>query len=406
MSNRFNLTDEEISGVLLSSPYTLPSSPAQKGLGESQIKKYFYNFIVLLCEKLNLHFSDIGEAVSELLSKIDASDLALAQKAEALGKEIVSSVASHNGEATAHADIRELISQTAEEICESIAQGIDEHNSSLDVHRSLKELTVQSIDEHNNSSDVHQALLELISKAQETADSAHNLASGKSKVYPVRSIAEMDNLLSSAYTDCFVGDVFVIAEKDVPDFTVYERETEAQDGDISFSQFDLLMGMEFTPGNIYYAVSSKTRLIASESGMDTSLLATKTELDSISMLVSSELKYKQDKLTAGDNITISNDGTISATDCTVKVVTFKNNWSICTENNTVYVATEPINNLTITYPSENFVSVIEFTLASEGDIYIEFPPESRFMGEMPTFANGEAWELNIRNGVIVGGIIG
>ena len=30
-------------------------------------------------------------------------------------------------------------------------------------------------------------------------------------------------------------------------------------------------------------------------------------------------------------------------------------------------------------------------------------PESKYIGGVPEFANGETWELNIKNGVVVGG---
>lgn len=85
-----------------------------------------------------------------------------------------------------------------------------------------------------------------------------------------------------------------------------------------------------------------------------------------------------------------------------KFVSFLNGETIEIGNNTIYEATEKITNLTVTYPEENFIGSIIFTLADEGNIAITLP-ESKYIGGVPTFANGETWELNIRNGIVVGG---
>ena len=76
------------------------------------------------------------------------------------------------------------------------------------------------------------------------------------------------------------------------------------------------------------------------------------------------------------------------------------------EDNTIYetAAGQTINNLHISYPGDDFIASLTFTLASEGPITITLP-ESKYIGDTPTFANGETWELNIKNGVVVGGLI-
>ena len=85
-----------------------------------------------------------------------------------------------------------------------------------------------------------------------------------------------------------------------------------------------------------------------------------------------------------------------------KEVTFGNGATITVENNTIYTATEEISTLTIIYPETKFMCYFDFTLATEGDITITLP-ESKYIGAKPTFANGETWEMSIRNGVVVGG---
>lgn len=85
-----------------------------------------------------------------------------------------------------------------------------------------------------------------------------------------------------------------------------------------------------------------------------------------------------------------------------KIVPFADGDTITVENNTLYVASSEISTLTIIYPDEHFMCGFDFTLAAEGDITITLP-ESKYINGVPTFQNGTTWELNIKNGVVVGG---
>ncbi len=87
-----------------------------------------------------------------------------------------------------------------------------------------------------------------------------------------------------------------------------------------------------------------------------------------------------------------------------KKVLIQNGATIALADNTTYYAQGDISTLTVFYPEGNFISSLEFTLASEGDITITLP-ESKYIGGAPAFAEGETWELNIKNGVVVGGLI-
>jgi hypothetical protein len=74
---------------------------------------------------------------------------------------------------------------------------------------------------------------------------------------------------------------------------------------------------------------------------------------------------------------------------------------IC-ENNTEYEGTE-VSSLFLNFPDTDFICSLFFTTAAEGDINITFPESTKFIGAKPTFGNNETWELNIKNGVVVGG---
>ncbi len=52
------------------------------------------------------------------------------------------------------------------------------------------------------------------------------------------------------------------------------------------------------------------------------------------------------------------------------------------------------------YPSLPFQAYLQFTTAASGDIQISFP-ESQYYGSlMPSFGNGEAWEVDIKDGIV------
>ena len=79
--------------------------------------------------------------------------------------------------------------------------------------------------------------------------------------------------------------------------------------------------------------------------------------------------------------------------------------TITLADNTTYYAEGVISELTINYPNNDYICSLEFTLSSTDDITIKLPDTSKYIGGTPTFAKGETWELNIKNGVVVGGLI-
>lgn len=81
---------------------------------------------------------------------------------------------------------------------------------------------------------------------------------------------------------------------------------------------------------------------------------------------------------------------------------FSNNSVIYAQNNYFYEAIEKISNLTIYIDHYSPSFSVYFTLADEGDITITLP-ECKYIGGVPSFANGETWELNFRGNVVVGG---
>ena len=257
----FNLSSEEINQIIMSSPFALPASPAENGLGAGQIKKYFYSFIRIFAEKLNIHLSDVAEALLKLENQLTDTNERWENELSEERELTLTRLGEHNENEFAHGDIRNLVKS---------------HEKSHSAHDDIRELVTK----HEESASAHGDIRELASTAQERADSAYNLARGRSKVYPVQSTNEMiTRLMEKTFN---VGDMFIIADKNVPDFTVYEYGA-MQDGDVEITQLDAIMGIEFVPGTIYYfnntsSASNPVRLIASEGGVDTRGFATSEEL--------------------------------------------------------------------------------------------------------------------------------
>lgn len=78
--------------------------------------------------------------------------------------------------------------------------------------------------------------------------------------------------------------------------------------------------------------------------------------------------------------------------------------SITLADNTEYRLTN-VTTLTLAYPSGNFECWLRITTASSGTITITLP-SSQYIGDTPTFGNGETWELSIKDGYVIAHKVG
>ncbi len=167
---------------------------------------------------------------------------------------------------------------------------------------------------------------------------------------------------------------------------VYYNGTKEQWDAISL---DKKYSTALTNANIYYkygSVPTPTK--------DTDA-ATKGYVDSLQPTKVSELENDSGYLVPSD---IEDKANIS------QKVLVQNGDTITLADNTTYYAENTINTLTVVYPETDFIASLDITLADDGDITLTLP-QSKYIGGVPTFANGETWELNIKNGVVVGGLI-
>ena len=60
-----------------------------------------------------------------------------------------------------------------------------------------------------------------------------------------------------------------------------------------------------------------------------------------------------------------------------------------------------ISSLTLSYPEGNFEVWMNISFSSTEPINVVFPDETRYIGAVPVFNNGQTWEISIKDGVAV-----
>lgn len=76
--------------------------------------------------------------------------------------------------------------------------------------------------------------------------------------------------------------------------------------------------------------------------------------------------------------------------------------AIALADNTVYHLSD-VASLTLSYPAAgHWECLLALSTAASGTITVTLPASS-YIGEAPSFGNGETWELSIRDGVVVAG---
>ena len=252
MSN-YLITEEEINKILLSSPMILPTNPSGAGLKGDYIKELFYKHIRLLAKAINEHLSMLDNK-----TKNDGS--------------------AHNLDTGAHPYLINEISGLKErdsQLGNQITEKIKEHNEGTQSHKDIREGISTLLNEHDLSSSSHKDLRGMIATNAEVAQLAYDTALGRARIIPVRDVFDMINNMSPNLS---VGDRFILAEENVPDFTVFERNTSDKEA-VEISQMSALMGLELLPGKKY--VCNGFLLVASESGIDTSLFAKAEDLSAL-----------------------------------------------------------------------------------------------------------------------------
>lgn len=79
--------------------------------------------------------------------------------------------------------------------------------------------------------------------------------------------------------------------------------------------------------------------------------------------------------------------------------------NITLADNTEYRLTD-VTTLTLTYPTGNFECWMRLSFAASGNVTVTLPTGTRYIGNAPSFANGETWEMSIKDGVVIAQKVG
>ena len=74
-------------------------------------------------------------------------------------------------------------------------------------------------------------------------------------------------------------------------------------------------------------------------------------------------------------------------------------------DNTEYRLTD-VTTLTLTYPTGNFECWMRLTFAASGNITVTLPADTKYIGTVPDFKNGETWELSFKDKVLAAQKVG
>lgn len=116
---------------------------------------------------------------------------------------------------------------------------------------------------------------------------------------------------------------------------------------------------------------------------------------------------KGDKGDPGSDANVTKDNVVAALGYTPEAVSAQvtTGTEITLADNTEYRLAD-VTTLTLTYPTGDFECWMRLTFAESGDITVTLPTGTKYIGTVPSFANGETWELSIKDGVVIAQKVG
>lgn len=247
---RYEINEETLNKILLYTARSLPDRPGERGMKAEDIKGYFYKFIGILVEAINTELLKVDSGVSENISE-------------------------HNISEDAHRYLLERIENLVSkdvELGDSIGNQIGLHNASGNAHSDIREKIASSIGEHNSSGEAHGDIREQITALDTLARDAHNLATGKSKVHPCENVVDLFEQIDNGTLVFNVGDMVIFKDINLPDFAVFAIGQEAKPADDIYLSLETIVEEKKS----YYCEG--ITFVALESGIDTSKLASRSDL--------------------------------------------------------------------------------------------------------------------------------
>lgn len=116
---------------------------------------------------------------------------------------------------------------------------------------------------------------------------------------------------------------------------------------------------------------------------------------------------KGDKGDPGSDANVTKANVITALGYTPEAVSAQvtTGSNITLADNTEYRLTD-VTELSITYPDGNFECWMRLAFAADGTITVTLPSTTQYIGTTPTFANGETWEMSIKDGIVIARKVG
>ena len=116
---------------------------------------------------------------------------------------------------------------------------------------------------------------------------------------------------------------------------------------------------------------------------------------------------KGDKGDTGSDANVTKDNVVAALGYTPEAVSAQvtTGSNITLADNTEYRLTD-VTTLTLTYPAGDFECWMRLTFAASGDATVTLPTGTKYIGTTPAFANGETWEMSIKDGVVIAQKVG
>lgn len=241
------ISEETKNKILLYSAQSLPDKPGERGMKAQDTKLYFYKYISVLVEELN-------------------------KVLESLINGVATDIERHNSLEAAHPNLISDLQTRDIELGNSIGTQINAHNSSSDAHSDIREKIASDIKTHNASSEAHGDIRELITALDKLARDAHNLATGKSKVHPCENVVDLFEQIDNGTLVFNVGDMVIFKDTNLPDFAVFAIGQEAKPAD------DLYLSPETIVEEKKSYYCEGITFVALESGIDTSKLASRSDL--------------------------------------------------------------------------------------------------------------------------------
>lgn len=193
-----------------------------------------------------------------------------------------------------------------------------------------------------------------------------------------------------------------------PELAVLESDTVKNGLDLAM--YYALAGMLAENIAVDFQTSGGTSLISLQNLYDYSILpaveqahehSNKSVLDSLSVS-NGKLQYN------GSDISVTKDNVVAALGYTPKAVSqvvYYPGSNVTLEDNTEYRLTN-VTTLNLTYPTGDFECWMRLSFVANGDATVTLPVDTKYLGAVPNFKNGETWELSFKDKILAAQKVG